>query len=144
MGLDSYILKRNYVNTYADCNKITKDNDTNNFNSIFEEEVHWRRAYYIHNWMVKNIQNDVDNCAIYYVSSHNLNKLLELCKKDLEYLKSLKDIRDVNENNIHLKTLIYNKEHITSLEYSVEKLSNIVLNDDPNDYSYSYYYEGNW
>lgn len=151
MGLDSYLMKRIYIggNNVTGEISLKRFNDAidvniGKLNSIFELAVYWRKSWYIHEWMVENVQNDEDNGAIYYVSSYNLNKLLETCQKDLDYLKSLKDMKDIDESNINLKNEVYDEHHIYSLEYSVEKLSDIVLNDNENDYSYSYYYEGNW
>lgn len=59
MGLDMYLYKETY------------------------EIGYWRKANAIHNWFVKNLADDVDNCQKVYVSSDNLQELLDTVNKVL-------------------------------------------------------------
>ena len=49
-----------------------------------EEEMYWRKHNAIHNWMVENVQNGVDNCAMYCLSEYHLRALLVECIKVLK------------------------------------------------------------
>ena len=84
MGLDMY-LEREY-----DCGgaKGIIDISVNNVKIpikldrctyITEQIGYWRKAYAIHNWFVKNIQDGVDNCGSYEVLVEDLRQLLEIC-----------------------------------------------------------------
>ncbi|HTU12430.1 MAG TPA: hypothetical protein VMG08_16180 [Allosphingosinicella sp.] len=51
---------------------------------VEEEVMYWRKANHIHNWFVENVQDGVDNCATYYVSSDHLSELLDACERVIE------------------------------------------------------------
>ena len=64
MGLDMYLL-------------FEKDN--------FDGEYgYWRKAYQIHGWFVRNVQDGVDDSGQYEVSEKKLRDLLELCQTVLK------------------------------------------------------------
>lgn len=48
------------------------------------EVAYFRKSNWIHGWIVKNIQNDVDNCAYYPFDGEEIGRLCELIKKALE------------------------------------------------------------
>ena len=74
MGLDMYL--------YGAIHKF--DGETCTSEIKLEQVGYWRKHNAIHNWMVKNVQRDVDNCAIYEFSEDYLKKLLVACKQVLE------------------------------------------------------------
>lgn len=47
------------------------------------EVGYWRKANQIHNWLVNNVQNGVDDCGEYEVSYEKLEELKNLCQKVL-------------------------------------------------------------
>lgn len=52
---------------------------------ITEQVGYWRKANHIHNWFVKNIQDDVDDCNYHReVTEDDLNELLNICKQVLD------------------------------------------------------------
>ena len=38
----------------------------------------WRKANQIHGWFVKNIQDEKDDCGLYYISESQVKELLDL------------------------------------------------------------------
>jgi hypothetical protein len=48
---------------------------------------YWRKANQIHNWMVKNVQDNNDDCGLYEVS---LRQILDL-HKEITFAKATKD-----------------------------------------------------
>lgn len=50
---------------------------------LIYEAGYWRKANHIHQWFVKNVQNDVDDCGDYYVLPENLQELLSACQEVL-------------------------------------------------------------
>lgn len=47
--------------------------------SIAVEEIYWRKAHWIHQFFVDEVQDGADNCAEYFVSADDLHKLLDKC-----------------------------------------------------------------
>lgn len=74
MGLDMYMIRIKKGTT-----PIYDDN----------EVAYWRKANAIHNWMVKNVQNNVDNCEYYPISKEQIESLKNLCE-DLKSKVTLK------------------------------------------------------
>ena len=46
--------------------------------------MYWRKANAIHDWFVRNVQDNVDNCGYYWLSSDTLQELLNEIKQVLE------------------------------------------------------------
>jgi hypothetical protein len=97
MGLDMYLYKKSYLlsgdwikEEARESVTITKGGQPHpNIKSdrvkyIIEEVGYWRKANAIHKWFVDNVQDGVDNCSIYDVSTSQLEDLLSLCKTVLE------------------------------------------------------------
>jgi hypothetical protein len=82
MGLDMYLEARIYVSGYSWDAAEKQDRVDTIFSALdfsrsdFERPSltvalpvgYWRKANQIHNWIVKNVQDDVDNCGEYYFS----------------------------------------------------------------------------
>jgi hypothetical protein len=94
MGLDMYLNKKTYISRGEHLSPeekyevvVTKggkpvDHIKANRVKYIEEEVgYWRKANQIHNWFVENVQDGVDNCSDYYVATHKLKELLDVCKQ---------------------------------------------------------------
>ena len=73
MGLDMYLYGAIYKVDGESCSSVIQ----------LEEVAYWRKQNAIHNWMVKNVQEGVDNRAMYCVSEDYLKKLLADCIKVL-------------------------------------------------------------
>lgn len=58
----------------------TQGSESYQYDSFTCEQAYWRKANQIHLWFVKNIQNGVDDCGYYPVSSEKLKELLDLCR----------------------------------------------------------------
>lgn len=54
-------------------------------NGTYGEEVaYWRKANAIHNWLVDNVQDGIDECQETIITEDELNELLGLCQKVLD------------------------------------------------------------
>lgn len=51
------------------------------FSTMINNVGYWRKANQIHNWMVENVQDGVDDCNSYEISKEQLEELLSICKK---------------------------------------------------------------
>ena len=79
MGLDMYLHKKVYVQNWEHTpeerrskvdvsvggNKI----DTKKAKFVIIQAGYWRKANQIHQWFVDNVQEGVDNCSEYYVTT---------------------------------------------------------------------------
>lgn len=92
MGLDMYLSRKKFIGANYEHRKITgsidiKQNgkeipiDFNKVSYIEEAVGYWRKANAIHKWFVDKCQDGVDDCKEYYVSSENLEDLLNTCKE---------------------------------------------------------------
>ena len=77
-----------------DMNMYATQNSEANEQNLFEEEYYsdlkswyWRKANQIHNWMVNNVQNGIDDCGLYEVG---IDKILEL-HKEIVFAMATKD-----------------------------------------------------
>ena len=62
---------------------------------IDEQVGYWRKANQIHNWIVNNVQDGVDDCGTYEVTKDKLEELLEVC----EYVKKIAILEDGKVTN---------------------------------------------
>lgn len=105
MGLDMYLEKRHYVKNWShDKPKdkwsitikkggklISKTKiDPSKITYLIEDAGTWRKANAIHNWFVNNVQEGNDDCKSYYVSTDDLQELLDLVNKVLKTITTAK------------------------------------------------------
>ncbi|WP_296875606.1 hypothetical protein [uncultured Methanobrevibacter sp.] len=136
MGLDMYL--------YGAIHKI--DSETCTSKIKLEEVGYWRKHNAIHNWMVKNVQDDVDNCAMYYVSEHSLKKLLVACKTVLENptvenaMKILPTVDGFFFGGTDLTDDFELEYYLDGLKYTVQLIRDLLLKDE-----FEYYiYQSSW
>ena len=136
MGLDMYL--------YGATFKI--DGETGSSEIHLEEVGYWRKHNAIHNWMVKNIQDDVDNCALYYLDDSHLKRLLVDCKKVLENptpenaMKILPTVGGFFFGGTDLTDDFELNYYLNGLKYTVELIRDLLKE---NKYQY-YYYRSSW
>lgn len=133
MGLDMFLYGVEYHSEYDE----EEDNDKSYY--IMTEEIYWRKANQIHKWFVENVQNGIDNCAMYYVSKESLYKLKELCEKVLED-KELANLLLPTRNGFFFGSIEYDKWYFKDLEYTVEEL-NKLLKEEKYDW---FKYQSSW
>lgn len=81
MGLDMYLNKRHYFNTWdkkAQVKSIVSPHATikpERVVHIDEKVMYWRKANHIHAWFVANVQEGNDDCGEYEVSWEQLCEL---------------------------------------------------------------------
>lgn len=57
---------------------------------IVEDMGYWRKANAIHNWIIDNVADGVDDCKEVYFSEEDMKELLDICKKVLAKSKMKK------------------------------------------------------
>lgn len=51
------------------------------YDSLFKEVYYWRKANFIHQWFVDNIQDGIDDCGDYRVTQKDIQLLIETLEK---------------------------------------------------------------
>lgn len=88
MGLDMYLKAKRHLSDYRPEDKdlieeikIIAPAGTMQPVEITYQAAYWRKANAIHAWFVENVQEGEDDCKTYYVSTEDLENLLEVCKQ---------------------------------------------------------------
>ena len=135
MGLDMFLYGIEYHSEY--------DEEDEAFGKksyyTLTEVIYWRKANQIHNWFVNNVQNGIDNCAMYYVSEIDLIELKEICEKVLED-KSLASLLLPTQSGFFFGSTDYDEFYFEDLKYTVEAIDRIL-----NEKRYDWYkYMSSW
>lgn len=100
-----------------------------------DEVACWRKQNAIHNWIVINVQNSVDNCAMYVVMMDQLKELLSLCKEVLAN-PTAKNAMEVlpTQSGFFFGGTDLNKElelkyYLNGLKYTVEVIEELFNKD---------------
>ena len=99
------------------------------------EAMYWRKAYEIHNWFIKEIQNGVDDCGEYFVPHYRIQDLISLCRKAIDEKDSTLLGKDVTHDE-------GDQWFWDNLKHTVEELT-IALYALPESH-YSLYYQSSW
>jgi hypothetical protein len=133
MGLDMYLEARIYVSGYSwdtaeKQDKVDRIFSAMDFNrSEFERPSltialpvgYWRKANQIHNWFVKNVQEDNDNCGDYYVSEEKLAELKATCEKVIEDISLAGDLLPT-QSGFFFGSTDYDEYYLEELQSTVD------------------------
>lgn len=92
MGLDMTLEKRIYISNFLDGETLSVQVEVDNqiaklqppYIRMTVDEIYWRKANWIHEWFVDNIQNGIDDCGTYRVEKEQLEELLAIVTQILE------------------------------------------------------------
>jgi len=151
MGLDMYLYKRSYVNSSdwvkeenRDSIEITQGGKPHpkikpeRINYVIENVGYWRKANAIHKWFVDNVQKGEDNCAQYFVSTRNLQKLKSVCEEVLENKDRAQELLPTTEGFFFGGT-DYDEYYFGDLVETIQIMDEALSDDDA-----SYYYQSSW
>lgn len=151
MGLDMYLNKHTYVQQWQHIEEdkqykveVTKGGQPTHINPkkvkyIIEEAGYWRKANQIHQWFVDNVQKGVDDCGDYYVSTDDLEKLLDACEK-VKADHSLADTLLPSASGFFFGTTEYDEWYFNSIDNTIEILKEALADESDS----SYYYSSSW
>lgn len=136
MGLDMYLYRKKHLgkakiqvnileNEYNWYKNTNTEYTLENCTSITQEVGYWRKANAIHNWFVKYVQDDIDNCGEYYVPIERLKQLLEVCKevKEKAIIVEKKVVEEIyNPEKKEIEDTIVKRKIITNGEEVAEIL----------------------
>ena len=131
MGLDMFLYGVEYHSEYDEEDEAFG----NKSYYVLTEEIYWRKANQIHNWFVENVQNGIDNCAMYYVSQTSLMELKEICEKVLEN-ESLASLLLPTQSGFFFGSTDYDEFYFEDLKYTVEAIDRILKENRYDWYKY--------
>ena len=131
MGLDMFLYGIEYHSEYDEEDEAFG----NKSYYVLTEEIYWRKANQIHNWFVENVQNGIDNCAMYYVSQTSLMELKEICEKVLEN-ESLASLLLPTQSGFFFGSTDYDEFYFEDLKYTVEAIDRILKENRYDWYKY--------
>lgn len=151
MGLDMYFTARRYFWSFPeDGDDVSISRDIKNMfpelpkdSKIKEVNVefgYWRKANAIHNWFVNNVQDGVDECKEYYVSTEDINKLLRVVNEVLADTTKANDLLPT-KSGFFFGNTNYDEWYFRDLEYTKTMLENAV---NSNMKEWSFYYQASW
>lgn len=158
MGLDMYLKRKVYYGLNYEHNRkketkiIINDKviDHTKLNEIVFDAAYWRKFNALHNYFVENIQEGDDDCKEYYIEQEDLEKIITLCKEDIEYLNTLqiKDniYIDVDIDKLNLKPIggfffgstDIDNYYYEDLEDTIKQLTEALKEEG------DFYYQSSW
>jgi len=135
MGLDMYLEAEKYLADYDETQKEQGKRFSQDFPELGGLPIkeltavigYWRKANYIHNWFVENIQNGNDDCNKYYISRNQLNKLKAACQEVLESPHEADHKLPITDEGYHFGVGEYDEYYYKELERTL-KIIETALN----------------
>lgn len=144
MGLDMYLMAKEYVSNYSWKEEDEFHNENSRYNNLIKhvdkkgiqykhsnsaviefEAMYWRKANAIHKWFVDNVQQGTDDCDKYQVTVNELEKLLEICEEVLANPNKAPDLLPVHEG-FFFGTYDYDEWYLDNLKETVERLPELI------------------
>lgn len=161
MGLDMYLSARKYVrrkdlDTMRDTHEFISLVTSTNTAYLVESEGfsgatveipvgYWRKANWIHNWFVNNVQQGNDDCKDYHVPHEKMVELQEVILKVLANPDMARaklagvDGFFFGDSNIYNEDGTLNDYYKETLQYTLERLNQLV-----NEKDIDFWYTSSW
>jgi hypothetical protein len=147
MGLDMYLTAKRYIYDFDDSGKALKfyldDLKVNGMGvkELSYEAGYWRKANAIHQWFVDNVQEGADNCGEYFVTTEQLEKLLELVNEVLRNRDKAEELLPTC-NGFFFGNTSYDEGYFDDLLQTKAIIENVLSIDDLP--KYDFYYSSSW
>lgn len=160
MGLDMYLNVRKYVNridwdtnTKMESPRFTNIVNTLGIRELLEPDgvtgayveipvMYWRKANAIHNWMVRELADGVDDCRPLELSTDKLRELIVLCEQVLEDHSKAGELLPTGAGFFFGATE-YDEYYYGDLMHTADRLRYIVAEAEANDIDYLVY-QASW
>lgn len=142
MGLDMYMRKRKYLGYEGKKVKVD-DKEYDNVNFLIMDFGYWRKANAIHNWLVKNIQDGIDDCNKHYFPKNKIKELLVLCEEVKEHHERAEELLPTQEGFFFGSTE-YDEYYFEGIEYTIKVMKQALEEYRKDDDDIDFYYESSW
>lgn len=145
MGLDMYLNARRHLWYNEDSLKSQVAEAFPELGDVDVKEVvveagYWRKANAIHKWFVDNVQNGVDDCGTYEVSTEKIQELLALVVEVLQNRKKSSDLLPTQSGFFFGQTE-YDQWYFQDLELTKKILENLL---EPKWERWYFEYHSSW
>lgn len=158
MGLDMYLQGKRFlwnINDESPDAKIATDvaamfpeltpnkrwgKEQSRVKEITCEAAYWRKANAIHQWFVKNCQNNKDDCGEYGVSRDQLKELIDLCKQVLAN-RELAEKLLPSQAGFFFGSTEYDDYYLSDLQSTIDQLEPWL---DESREQWDLYYHSSW
>ena len=113
-----------------------------------KELAYWRKAYPIHNWFVKNVQHNIDDCRWHKVKKEDLQKLYMESLLVWESIIATTPIMLMEQEKIQVKDTsiaekllpsdIYDYYYIYDIQDTIKMLKEVLNNTNFDEYTVFY------
>lgn len=107
--------------------------------SITIEVAYWRKANAIHNWFVRNVQANEDDCGAYSVSRQQLETLVGLAEQIIAD-RSLAEKLLPTQSGFFFGETIYDEWYIRQLENTIVNLNKVLALSE----EWTFNYQSSW
>jgi hypothetical protein len=160
MGLDMYLSVRKYVNRidWDTTDKMESPRFTSIVNTLDMRELlepdgatgayveipvmYWRKSNAIHNWMVRELADGVDDCRPLELSTDKLRELVVLCEQVLEDHSKAGELLPTG-SGFFFGTTEYDEYYYGDLMHTADRLRYIVAEAEANTIDYLVY-QASW
>jgi hypothetical protein len=151
MGLDMYLTAKRYLSEYnpsdADLRAGIMAMDFGmkdmEVKEVSFEAMYWRKANAIHRWFVQTIQDGVDDCKEYYVSTEDLMELRRICNQILVDPDKADQLLPPQSGFFFGSTEV-DEWYLEQMKYTVERLDVLLEMPDIKEHKIDLYYSSSW
>lgn len=150
MGLDMYLTAKRYLSKYnpedAKLRELVSAIDfgfSGEVEQVTFEAMYWRKANAIHNWFVSKVQDGVDNCAEYNVSTEALEELRNICNKVLVDPDKADELLPTKSGFFFGNTDV-DEWYLEQLKYTVDRLDVLLELPEVKNRKINFYYSSSW
>jgi hypothetical protein len=141
MGLDMYLNAKRYVGYGEDelSDKVTEaaKSPFGPIKIVEAEAMYWRKSNAIHQWFVKNVQDDVDDCGEYDVDRSQLRELMETCQLVLADHKRAPELLPT-QSGFFFGGTDYNEMYFADIESTATALEKLLSVPEPAGWYFVY------
>ena len=153
MGLDMFLTASFYISDYEFDEEGTKlakaikevigfpEIQDVRLRTIRFEVAYWRKANHIHDWFVKNVQNEEDDCGEYYVTKSDLENLKDVCNLVLADHSKAEELLPTCSGFFFGGT-DYDEYYFNDIIHTVKMLEKAL--ELLEKYRFSFYYQASW
>ena len=150
MGLDMYLTAKRYLSKYnpedAKLRELVSAIDfgfSGEVEQVSFEAMYWRKANAIHRWFVSKIQDGVDNCAEYHVSTEDLAELRDICQQVLADPSKADELLPTQSGFFFGSTGI-DEWYLEQLQFTVHRLNVLLDLPQVKEHNINFYYSSSW
>lgn len=151
MGLDMYLTAKRFISNYnpedadlrAGIMALDFGMSDMEVKEVSFEAMYWRKANGIHRWFVQNVQEGVDDCGEYYVTTEDLETLLGLCKQVLEDNSKAHELLPPQSGFFFGGTDV-DDWYLEQLAATAARLETLLNMDAVKNHDVNLYYQSSW